>query len=98
MFLLFDEKIIGSCHAIPGIIDQKVVAALLRHEVVPPSPTTKSVSSISGASALTKRDVSSFSTATFERLRKTDRRVSGNSILCEALGLKWKPIGVSLPN
>jgi hypothetical protein len=97
MFLLFDEKIIRSCHIIPGIIDQKVIAALLRHEVAP-SPTTKSVSSISGASALTKRDVSSFSTATFERLRKTDRRVSGNSILCEALGLKWKPIGVSLPN
>jgi hypothetical protein len=34
MFLLFDEKIIRSCHIIPGIIDQKVIAALLRHDRV----------------------------------------------------------------
>ena len=81
MFPLFDEKILGPVMLYLESLIQKVIAALLRHEVVPPSPTTKSVSSISGASALTKRDVSSFSTATFERPRKTDRRVSGNSIL-----------------
>ena len=34
MFLLFDEKIIRSRHTIPGIIDQKVIAALLRHDRV----------------------------------------------------------------
>jgi hypothetical protein len=33
MFLLFDEKILGSCQIVAGIIDEKLIAALLWHAI-----------------------------------------------------------------
>jgi hypothetical protein len=33
MFLLFGEKVLGSCQIVAGIIDEKLITALLEHAI-----------------------------------------------------------------